>query len=187
LWVEGFFEVFATAVIALLFTRLGLIHAATANSAIILETIVFLFGSILGACIICISLAHRLCDRHRCHVLSTGSGPSMIGVEAYRNYQRSSSVGAVLQWSILCFIAVGFWNTVGAGLLGFSINTPIALYYMQGLKALTAAHGRRCLVSMACWASACCCSACVACLHALHGLTIACWRPCSGCSISVWQ
>jgi nitric oxide reductase subunit B len=37
LWVEGFFEVFATAVIALLFTRLGLIHAATANSAIILK------------------------------------------------------------------------------------------------------------------------------------------------------
>jgi nitric oxide reductase subunit B len=28
LWVEGFFEVFATAVIALLFTRLGLIRAA---------------------------------------------------------------------------------------------------------------------------------------------------------------
>ena len=48
LWVEGFFEVFATAVIALLFTRLGLIREATANSAIVLETIVFLFGGILG-------------------------------------------------------------------------------------------------------------------------------------------
>ncbi|HEY1228040.1 MAG TPA: nitric-oxide reductase large subunit, partial [Ramlibacter sp.] len=48
LWVEGFFEVFATAVIALLFTRLGLVRAASANTAIILETIVFLFGGILG-------------------------------------------------------------------------------------------------------------------------------------------
>ena len=45
LWVEGFFEVFATAVIALLFTRLGLIRASTANLAIVFETIVFLFGS----------------------------------------------------------------------------------------------------------------------------------------------
>jgi nitric oxide reductase subunit B len=48
------------------------------------------------------------------------------------------------RWPVLCFIAVGFWNTVGAGLLGFSINTPIALYYMQGLN-MTAAHGHAAL------------------------------------------
>src|SRR6185312_7766026 len=48
LWVEGFFEVFATAVIALIFSRLGLIRIETANRAIVLETIVFLFGGILG-------------------------------------------------------------------------------------------------------------------------------------------
>ena len=48
------------------------------------------------------------------------------------------------KWSILCFIAVGFWNVVGAGLLGFSINTPIALYYVQGLN-MTAAHGHAAL------------------------------------------
>ena len=33
LWVEGFFEVFATAVVALIFTRLGLVAAASANRA----------------------------------------------------------------------------------------------------------------------------------------------------------
>jgi nitric oxide reductase subunit B len=48
LWVEGFFEVFATAVVALIFTNLGLIRASSANRAIIAETIVFLFGGILG-------------------------------------------------------------------------------------------------------------------------------------------
>jgi nitric oxide reductase subunit B len=37
-------------------------------------------------------------------------------------------------------VAVGFWNTVGAGLLGFAINPPAALYYVQGLN-MTAAHG----------------------------------------------
>ncbi|MCH8619742.1 nitric-oxide reductase large subunit [Undibacterium sp. TS12] len=148
LWVEGFFEVFATAVIALLFTRLGLIHAATANSAIILETIVFLFGGILG------TLHHLYFTGTPTFVIAIGAMFSalevvplaMIGVEAFRNYQRSKAAPWVqaYKWSILCFIAVGFWNTVGAGLLGFSINTPIALYYMQGLN-MTAAHGHAAL------------------------------------------
>src|SRR3569623_2810088 len=71
---------------------------------------------------------------------------SMLGIEAYRNYQRSKAAPWVAnyKWAILCFIAVGFWNMVGAGLLGFSINTPIALYYMQGLN-MTAAHGHAAL------------------------------------------
>ena len=148
LWVEGFFEVFATAVIALLFTRLGLIRASTANSAIILETIVFLFGGILG------TLHHLYFTGTPTFVIAIGAMFSalevvplaMIGVEAYRNYQRSKSAPWVsaYKWPILCFIAVGFWNVVGAGLLGFSINTPIALYYMQGLN-MTAAHGHAAL------------------------------------------
>jgi nitric oxide reductase subunit B len=148
LWVEGFFEVFATAVIALLFTRLGLIRAATANSAIVLETIVFLFGGILG------TLHHLYFTGTPTFVIAIGGmfsalevvPLSMIGVEAYRNYQRSRAAPWVqsYKWSIMCFIAVGFWNTVGAGLLGFTINTPIALYYLQGLN-MTAAHGHAAL------------------------------------------
>lgn len=148
LWVEGFFEVFATAVIALLFTRLGLIRSSTANSAIVLETIVFLFGGILG------TLHHLYFTGTPTFVIAIGAMFSalevvplaMIGVEAYRNYQRSKAAAWVqaYKWSIMCFIAVGFWNVVGAGLLGFSINTPIALYYMQGLN-MTAAHGHAAL------------------------------------------
>ncbi|USX17565.1 nitric-oxide reductase large subunit [Oxalobacteraceae bacterium OTU3REALA1] len=148
LWVEGFFEVFATAVIALLFTRLGLIRAAAANSAIVLETIVFLFGGILG------TLHHLYFTGTPTFVIAIGSmfsalevvPLSLIGVEAWRNYQRSKSAPWVhsYKWPILCFIAVGFWNTIGAGLLGFTINTPIALYYMQGLN-MTAAHGHAAL------------------------------------------
>ena len=148
LWVEGFFEVFATAVIALLFTRLGLIHAATANAAIVLETIVFLFAGILG------TLHHLYFTGTPTAVIAIGSMFSalevvplaMIGIEAWRNYQRSKAAPWVqaYRWPILCFIAVGFWNVVGAGVLGFSINTPIALYYMQGMN-LTAAHGHAAL------------------------------------------
>ncbi|WP_199536019.1 nitric-oxide reductase large subunit [Dyella solisilvae] len=148
LWVEGFFEVFATAVIALIFSRLGLIRASTANIAIVLETIVFLFGGILG------TLHHLYFTGSPTSVIAVGAMFSalevvplaMVGFEGYKNYQRMKSAPWVAnyKWIILCFIAVGFWNTVGAGLLGFAINPPISLYYVQGLN-LTPAHGHAAL------------------------------------------
>ncbi len=148
LWVEGFFEVFATAVIALLFVRLGLIRASAANSAIVLETIVFLSGGILG------TLHHLYFTGTPTFVIALGGTfsalevvpLSLIGIEAWRNYRRAYAAPWVqaYKWAILCFIAVGFWNLVGAGLLGFAINTPIALYYVQGLN-MTPAHGHAAL------------------------------------------
>jgi nitric oxide reductase subunit B len=48
LWVEGFFEVFATVVIAFIFTRLGLIAIGTATRAVLFSTVVFLSGGIVG-------------------------------------------------------------------------------------------------------------------------------------------
>jgi len=148
LWVEGFFEVFATAVIALIFTRLGLVAASSANRAIVMETIVFLFGGILG------TLHHLYWTGTPISVIAVGAvfsalevvPLSLIGVEAYRNYKRSQAAPWVqaYKWPILCFVSVGFWNTVGAGLLGFAINPPAALYYVQGLN-MTPAHGHAAL------------------------------------------
>ena len=48
------------------------------------------------------------------------------------------------RWPIMFFIAVAFWNLVGAGLFGFLINPPLPLYYMQGLN-LTPLHGHTAL------------------------------------------
>jgi len=48
------------------------------------------------------------------------------------------------KWPIRFFLAVSFWNFVGAGMFGFLINPPIALYYMQGLN-LTPLHGHTAL------------------------------------------
>jgi nitric oxide reductase subunit B len=48
------------------------------------------------------------------------------------------------RWPIAFFLAVSFWNLVGAGVFGFLINTPLALYYMQGLN-LTPLHGHTAL------------------------------------------
>ncbi|MDB0572039.1 nitric-oxide reductase large subunit [Ralstonia solanacearum] len=148
LWVEGFFEVFATAVVALIFTRLGLIRAASANRAIVAETIVFLFGGILG------TLHHLYFTGTPTSIISVGAVFSalevvpltLIGLEALQNYRRTQGAAwlGAYKWPVLCFVAVGFWNTVGAGLLGFAINPPASLYYVQGLN-MTAAHGHAAL------------------------------------------
>jgi nitric oxide reductase subunit B len=148
LWVEGFFEVFATAVIALIFTRIGLVRPASANRAIVAETIVFLFGGILG------TLHHLYFTGTPISVIAVGSVFSalevvpltLIGLEALQTYRRSKGAAwlQAYKWPVMCFVAVGFWNTVGAGLLGFAINPPAALYYVQGLN-MTAAHGHAAL------------------------------------------
>ena len=148
LWVEGFFEVFATAVVALIFTNLGLIRALSANRAIIAETIVFLFGGILG------TLHHLYWTGTPTSVIAVGSVFSalevvpltLIGLEALQTYRKAKNVAWLdaYKWVIMSFVAVGFWNTVGAGLLGFAINPPASLYYVQGLN-MTAAHGHAAL------------------------------------------
>jgi nitric oxide reductase subunit B len=48
------------------------------------------------------------------------------------------------KWPLYFFVAVAFWNFVGAGLFGFLINPPVALYYMQGLNT-TPVHGHTAL------------------------------------------
>jgi nitric oxide reductase subunit B len=48
------------------------------------------------------------------------------------------------RWPIRFFVGTAFWNLVGAGLFGFLINPPIALYYMQGLNT-TPVHGHTAL------------------------------------------
>ena len=148
LWVEGFFEVFATAVIAFLFTRLGLVRTTSAVTAVLFATIVFLTGGVLG------TFHHLYFAGTPTAVLAIGAAFSalevvplvLIGFEAYENWKASQHRGwvATYKWPIMFFISVAFWNLVGAGLLGFLINPPLALYYMQGLNT-TPLHGHTAL------------------------------------------
>jgi len=70
----------------------------------------------------------------------------MMGFEAYDNLKLSRGAEWIkaYKWPIYSFIAVAFWNLVGAGIFGFLINPPIALYYMQGLNT-TPVHGHTAL------------------------------------------
>ena len=138
LWVEGFFEVFATVVIAFLFTRMGLLKTASATTAVIFSTVIFLSGGILG------TFHHLYFTGTPTAVLALGATFSalevvplvLIGFEGYENLtlSRARPWVSAYRWPIYFFVAVAFWNLVGAGLFGFLINPPIGLYYMQGLN-----------------------------------------------------
>jgi nitric oxide reductase subunit B len=148
LWVEGFFEVFATVVIAFLFARLKLISLKTTAKAALLAATIFLSGGIIG------TLHHLYFSGTPMIALAFGSVFSalevvpliFVGYEAWDNIRISRSKEWVLKykWPIYYFVAVAFWNMLGAGLFGFMINPPIALYYMQGLNT-TPVHGHAAL------------------------------------------
>jgi len=148
LWVEGFFEVFAAVVVAFLFVRLKILKAATATTAVLFSTIVFLSGGILG------TFHHLYFTGTPTVVMALGATFSalevvplvLMGFEAWDNVKisRSTSWIKAYKWPVYSFIAVAFWNLVGAGIFGFLINPPIALYYMQGLNT-TPVHGHTAL------------------------------------------
>jgi nitric oxide reductase subunit B len=138
LWVEGFFEVFATVIIAFLFARLGLVRQAAAGRASVLAATIFLGGGVIG------TLHHLYFSGTPTIALAFGSVFSalevvplmFLGFDAWENWRHTHSTPWMqsYRWPIYFFIAVAFWNVVGAGLFGFMINPPIALYYMQGLN-----------------------------------------------------
>lgn len=148
LWVEGFFEVFATVIIAYLFVRMQLIGPKLATTTVLFSTIIFLSGGILG------TFHHLYFSGTPTAVLALGASFSalevvplvLMGFEAYHNIKLSRSANWVkaYKWPIYTFVAVAFWNFLGAGIFGFLINPPIALYYMQGLNT-TPVHGHTAL------------------------------------------
>ncbi|HWU82638.1 MAG TPA: cbb3-type cytochrome c oxidase subunit I, partial [Methylophilaceae bacterium] len=70
----------------------------------------------------------------------------VVGFEAYSHakLEKQAAWQATYHWPFMFFSAVLVWNLIGAGLFGFLINPPIALYYMQGLNT-TANHGHAAL------------------------------------------
>lgn len=148
LWVEGFFEVFAAVVISFLFARMGLVRMVTATAAVLFSTVIYLAGGIIG------TFHHLYFAGTPEGVMAFGAVFSalevvpllLIGMEAYENIRHGRAKVWVqrYKWPIYFFVAVSFWNLLGAGIFGFLINPPMALYYMQGLN-LTALHAHAAL------------------------------------------
>jgi len=148
LWVEGVFEVFATAIVSALLVRMGLVRVSVATTSVMVATIIFLGGGVLG------TFHHLYWSGTPIGVLALGSVFSalevvpllVVGFEAYSRAKHEGMFDwqKAYRWPFMFFGAVLVWNLIGAGLFGFLINPPLALYYMQGLNT-TATHGHSAL------------------------------------------
>jgi nitric oxide reductase subunit B len=149
LWVEGFFELFATVLVAIMFHQMGVVSTKTATRLIYLDAILYLAGGIIGT-------GH--------HWYFTGQGTLNMGLASCFSAlevvpltlltldawdfiklrkTKCSECGKDTAWSqkwaIYFLMAVGVWNFVGAGIFGFLINMPIVSYFEIG-TSLTANH-----------------------------------------------
>lgn len=150
LWVEGFFELFATVLVSVMFFHLGLVNSLTATRVVYLDAILYLGAGVIGT-------GH--------HWYFTGQGTLNMGLAAcfsamevvpltlltldawdfirLKNRvcdQCGKPLAGKQMWAILFLMAVGFWNFVGAGVFGFLINLPIISYFEVG-TILTSNHG----------------------------------------------
>ena len=119
LWVEGFFEVFATTAVGFIFYNLGMVSKRAATTAALLAA---MFSALEVVPLV------------------------LLGYDAFENWtiQHKSEWMKPMRWPLTFFIAVSFWNMLGAGVFGFLINPPISLYYLQGLNT-TPNHGHAAL------------------------------------------
>ena len=148
LWVEGFFEVFATTALAFIFCSMGLVSRNIATSASLASASLFMLGGIPG------TFHHMYFSGTTTPIMAVGATFSalevvplvVLGYEAWEHWRLKSRAPWMenIRWPLMFFVAVAFWNMLGAGVLGFMINPPIALYYIQGLNT-TATHAHAAL------------------------------------------
>lgn len=138
LWVENFFEVFATVAIAFLLSRIGAVRPKTALRIVYLSILLYLGAGIVG------TFHHLYFSGTPLYIQALGATFSalevvpltLIGFEVIHNLGILKKGGKdyPYRWPIMFFLAVAFWNLIGAGVFGFLINPPIVLYYAQGLN-----------------------------------------------------
>lgn len=155
LWVEDFLESFTTTMVAYFFVLLGVVQEAVALRMILLDVILYSVGGIIDT-------------MH--HFYFTGAPASNLAFGAFFSalealplaFQTAEAwdfirLGLLQQetshgffphrWAIMFLVAVGFWNFLGAGVLGFIINLPIVSYYEIG-TALTTAHAHAAMMGV---------------------------------------
>lgn len=148
LWVEGIFEVFATTALAFIFATMGLVSRRIATAAALTSASLFMLGGVPG------TFHHLYFSGTTTPIMAVGAAFSalevvplvVLGYEAWEHWSlrtRAPWMKAV-KWPLMCFVSVAFWNMLGAGVFGFMINTPLALFYLQGLNT-TAVHAHAAL------------------------------------------
>jgi nitric oxide reductase subunit B len=157
LWVEGFFELFVTTMVAVLFYKLGMVTRITATRVIYLDAILFLGGGIIGT-------AHHWYWTGQSNITMALAATfsamevvplTLLTLDAWDFIKLSEGkcdicgkeISIPHKWTFYFMMAVGFWNFVGAGIFGFLINLPIVSYFEVG-TILTPNHGHAAMMGV---------------------------------------
>lgn len=157
LWVEGFFEFFATVVVALTFYQLGLTRRNVALRVIYLDAILYFLGGLMGT-------GHHWYFTGQTNINMALSALfsvlevvplTLLTLDAWDFVHTTrgecdvcgKAVAIPHKWTFNFLIAVGVWNFLGAGMFGFLINLPIVSYYEVG-TLLTPNHGHAALMGV---------------------------------------
>jgi nitric oxide reductase subunit B len=152
LWVEGFFELFVTVIVAVIFYQLGLVERITALRAVYLDVILVFGGGLIG------TGHHWYFTGQTDFNMALASAFSALEVvpltlltlDAWDFVKVSRGTAGEPfrhKWASYFLMSVGFWNFTGAGIFGFLINTPIVSYFEMGTN-LTPNHGHAAMVGV---------------------------------------
>lgn len=157
LWVEGFFELFVTVMVAVLFYKLGMVSRQTATRVIYLDAILFLGSGIIGTghhwywtgqSTITMALAAMFSAMEVVPLtLLTLDAWDFIKLTRGKCDICGQEISVPHKWTFYFLMAVGVWNFVGAGVFGFLINLPIISYFEVG-TILTPNHGHAAMMGV---------------------------------------
>lgn len=157
LWVEGFFEFFATTVVALVLYQLGLTRRNTALRVIYLDAILYFLGGLIGTGHHWYFTGHTQFNMAMSAMFSVLEVVplTLLTLDAWDFVNTTKGQVDVdgkpqrlpHKWTFYFLMAVGFWNFFGAGMFGFLINLPIVSYYEVGTQ-LTPNHGHAALMGV---------------------------------------
>jgi len=152
LWVEGFFELFVTVIVGIVFYELGLVERNTALRVIYLDVILIFGGGLIGT-------GHHWYFNGQTELnmaLSSAFSAlevvplTLITLDAWDFVAVTRGEGNAPfrhKWTFYFLMAVGFWNFTGAGIFGFLINMPIVSYFEMGTN-LTPNHGHAAMMGV---------------------------------------
>jgi len=143
MWVEGAFEFFIVAIVGITLVSMNLLKRRSAEKAVMFQALFVMGSGVIG-------VSHHYWWIGQPDVwIPFGSVFStlklvplvLILFEAINEYRALATAGESSPYSLpfAFIIASGFWNFVGAGVLGFFINLPIINYYEHG-TSLTVGH-----------------------------------------------
>lgn len=154
LWVEGFFEVFATVMTACILVFIGVTRPVVAKRVIYLDILLYLGAGVIGTGHhwyftgqTTVNMALSACFSAMEVVpltLLTLDAWDFIRVSNSKCTQCGHYFADRQKWTLYFLMSVGVWNFVGAGIFGFLINLPIISYFEVG-TVLTPNHGHAAL------------------------------------------